>query len=274
MNITASNQLTLNQNLVGSRSTLYLGYFNSSLPTIPYTLFTNLSDQLLQPVFTFQITDLKIGNYSFPGTQKQFVGDVPTVTTVIGNTLPYVLIQTSNASAVGAVFYNAISLTLPGSMTRFTDNSSNIVQVYIPEIDCADVAINSAALAIQFTTLNNYQYTMNQALFRQDGDDCALMVLFSFNATRDLVIFGLPAMHNLNLTIDYDRGLIGLSNGVNLTQVIINYLPRDALLVVVFLVIAAIGGCISYSISSAKKKHDALIEDKRHSNEVAENLEE
>lgn len=144
---------------------------------------------------------------------------------------------------------------LPGSLIRYLDyNQSTTFQAYIPLIDCADVAINAASAAVEFVTPGNYKFSMNQALFRQDGDDCLLMVTFTVNATSDLLILGAPAFHNTNISVDFDNSIIGLSNGINLTPIQINYTPRVAILMVVFTLIALCGFCLSRNIDDKVRR--------------------
>ena len=242
----------MNQNLVGSRSTLYLGYFNDSLPNVPYKMVTELTDELFQQVFVLNITAVSFGEYLYPATIKNTTSFTPTVIAVIANLFPYVLLQsTDDLSVVTNGWSDTISRILPGTLLRNLEPT--VWQVYYPQADCADIAINSGNLTVKFQTLNNYEYKMNQALFKQDGEDCALMVLFEFGATTNQVILGIPAMHNMNITIDYDSGLIGLSNGVNLTPIPIDYVSRAIILIIMFTLIT-LGGCgINYTIERAKK---------------------
>lgn len=127
-------------------------------------------------------------------------------------------------------------------------------QPFIPNIDCADVAINAQNLEIAFNSSRNFEFKMNQALFRQEGDNCSLRIVFVYNAPKDLIILGQPAFLNMNITIDYERGLIGLSGGVDRNPVIIRYGPRIGILIGVFVFLALGALALNFSVDRARKQ--------------------
>lgn len=135
----------------------------------------------------------------------------------------------------------------------------------MPQTDCADVAINQDAVitSVQWRSKNNYQFTMNQALFKMDGDDCANMVVFSVNASADLLVLGLPAFFNANVTVDFNQLFIGMSGGVNLIKTPINYTNRVIVMVVIFTLLALAGFGLSRSVDvkAASDKAAAVKEE-------------
>lgn len=108
-------------------------------------------------------------------------------------------------------------------------------------------------LHLRFVTERNFQFQLNQALFKQDGEDCTCRVLFSFSAKENLIVFGQASLYNMNVTVDFDNGLIGFSNGVNLTPTPINYQARVIMMAVVFGIIALISMALSFTIDRAQK---------------------
>jgi hypothetical protein len=59
------------------------------------------------------------------------------------------------------------------------------------------------------------------------------MVLI-YNSTVDMMVLGKPLFSNANISINYDIGLIGFSNGINLNPTPIDYTPRVIILFVSF----------------------------------------
>lgn len=153
-----------------------------------------------------------------------------------------------------------IGMTLPGSYIRNITVDGDVMQPYFPQTDCSDVAINSAGLNLQFVTEKNFRYNLNQALFRQDGEDCVCRVVFAFNATSDLIILGQPSQYNFNITVDFDNNLIGLSGGINLTPVPVDFKGRVTILVVVFSILTFLGLVINFTLDRARKELEAAAE--------------
>jgi hypothetical protein len=56
----------------------------------------------------------------------------------------------------------------------------DIVQPYFPEQNCVDVVIALSGLNISFVSVQNYQFSLNQNLFRQggNGEDCYSLLAF------------------------------------------------------------------------------------------------
>jgi hypothetical protein len=124
------------------------------------------------------------------------------------------------------------------------------------------VAVNAKNLAIEFVSQQNYKFSLNQALFVKDGDDCILRTAFEFNASSNLLVLGQPAMKNMNITIDYDRGLVGFSNGVDLTVHPLDYSNRVIILMSVFIIIAIAGFAINCSLNMAQKANLSQAQEK------------
>ena len=55
----------------------------------------------------------------------------------------------------------------------------------------------------------------------------------------------------MNISVDFDNFLIGLSNGQDLTPVKIDYTPRVILMAVVFAILALGGFALSFTIDRA-----------------------
>jgi len=147
--------------------------------------------------------------------------------------------------------------TLPGSYMRNLTVDGDLVSPYFPEQQCVDVIIALSNLNISFVTVQNYQFSLNQNLFRQGGTDsldCYSLLAFQFNATRDLIILGQASIANFNITVDFEDGLIGLTGGVNLTVVNRDYSGRATILVVVFSIIAILAILINFTLDRSRKE--------------------
>ncbi len=69
-----------------------------------------------------------------------------------------------------------------------------------------------------------------------------------------MLVLGRPFLQNSNITVDYENGRIGLTNGKDLNPVKINYAPRVIILFVVFSIIAMAMGCLVTTLNKEDLK--------------------
>jgi hypothetical protein len=127
-----SNAFTLNQNLIGSKSNLQLGYFNNAFHMLNYTL--TQSDDLLVPIWTFPIGDVSFGQLLHPATVRKIEDNDPlkTMRATIDNIYQNYLFQMTESFTDAHA--EAISNTLPGSQLRnvTSDGDQQVYQAYFP----------------------------------------------------------------------------------------------------------------------------------------------
>ena len=91
-------------------------------------------------------------------------------------------------------------------------------------------------------------------------------MILVYNATYDVMIFGKPFFSNSNITVDYDRSLLGLSNGKNLNPEPVLYGGR---VLILFLTFSFIAGSLSAlaKLLTDKDKKDAARRASQATNE-------
>jgi hypothetical protein len=116
-------------------------------------------------------------------------------------------------------------------------------------------------------------------LLEKDGDDCVSQVIFRFGASSNFVVLGETALHNINFTVDYDNGLIGFSNGIDLTPVQVNYTYRVAIMLIIFGIITLLGICMNASLDKYSRAYEQIQEEKKsqiinNTNSLVESVDE
>lgn len=210
-----------------------------------YTLF-ELPNQNLS-LYAFQAHQLKIGNFTLNSTMiatKSFP-------TIVDNHFPHLLLQTTDPEA-GEFYVGNMSESFSGILFRQYEGMEYSLQAYFPLTDCADVAIEFKDKSLQFTTDGNFLFKMNQGIFKLEGESCVNQLVFIYNASYDLMILGRPLLSNSNISVNYDEGLLGLSNGKDLNPVKINYTPRVIILFVSFSLISLALGLLGKQFSNTQ----------------------
>jgi hypothetical protein len=96
-----------------------------------------------------------------------------------------------------------------------------------------------------------------------EANGCASNFVFIFNATQDLIILGRPFFQNSNITVDYEKRIIGLNNGKNLNPTPIDYQPRVIMLFVVFSLIAIVMGLLVRTLNKEDLNKTLALEEAR-----------
>ena len=79
-----------------------------------------------------------------------------------------------------------------------------------------------------------------------------MRIIFVYNATRNLIILGQPAFFNMNLSISYERGVIGLSGGKDLTPKKTDFSYRIGIMIGVFTFLAIAAFLLNWSVDKAR----------------------
>lgn len=222
-----NNTFSLYKNFKGGNSVLKIGFQDSKMSFNNYSLFEIPGQNL--SLYTFEAHQVRVGNFTFNETEL-FIKTVPAI---VDNHFPYLLLQTTSPEA-GDYFISNMTDNFEGILFRQYDGINNSVQAYFPLTDCADVAIQFKDKSLEFKTDANYLHKLNQGIFKLEGENCVSQMVLLYNSTVNMIVLGKPLFANANISINYDIGQIGFSNGVNLNPTPVNYTPRVIILFVSF----------------------------------------
>jgi hypothetical protein len=109
----------LYQNSIGAKGKVRLGYCDETMHHMNYTLDKSVIGDQPQPFWTFPITQVKFGNYSYPATVKPHPDITPSVPAAISINYPFIMFQSTVAAETGLQgVEDALAIMFDGHLIR------------------------------------------------------------------------------------------------------------------------------------------------------------
>lgn len=208
---------------------------NYTLKELSFGMSDSVANFSLYTIKAFGVT---VFNYSMEET----LAPIRSVPAVVDVQFSGVLIQTTDTDA-GDYFISNLTYGMEGEIQfRQFEGFNNSIQAFFPQTDCSDVAMRFQDHNLKFKSEGNFLFNVNQGLFRQGNEECVINLIMIYGASSSYIVLGKPFLQSSNITVDYDRLLIGASGGKDLNPVKTNYVPRVLLLVGIFSFIALMMG--------------------------------